>query len=641
MKHSLISTIKTHASGIAKKLGGSRQAIIRSVGFGLIILALAIQFVPLPFDNTPSAEASPGNDMIQGGVTSKAWILAHYDNNTNNFQDVMRYNGITRAELASISNTPQRYYVDSYSHSWGWQPSFSSASGERSHNIRGRTVYSRPQALWRYSWYDGWEGYSAVRGKFRIMAYCGNLIAWTVPTPPAPTPPTPTAPTPPKPKPQPVATCDKLTVQKTNRNHVKLTASASAKNGATISRIDYYIFDENGKAVNSLSANGSSNHVFMGVNSTGKFTARAYAITSIGNITSDACSGNFTVTEQPVATCDKLTITKLGRNKFKFTGSASAKHGATISKMEYYVFDANGKVAASASSKGSSNSVEMTIPGVGAFTVKAYAISSVGRISNQSSCVGKINVEREKKPGVSITKRVNSVKHAKVKVGSTFTYEIAVSNVGEVDLKNVAVTDKAPAEVQLVKGSEGTVSGNQWTHTIPSLKVGQTHRYTITAKYAKYSKGTHKNTVCVDTPTVPGSPDGCDNATTETYEDMEVCDTRTNTIITIERSKFDKKHMTIDKSKCGNMKVCVIDTKEVKTIKNSEFNPKTMTTDMTRCAEEPPKDIPPAPTPPPTPKTPTELPRTGLSINGTIGGALSVAGLVSVTYAYIISRRQL
>lgn len=56
--------------------------------------------------------------------------------------------------------------------------------------------------------------------------------------------------------------------------------------------------------------------------------------------------------------------------------------------------------------------------------------------------------------------------------------------------------------------------------------------------------------MCVDTPTVPGSPDDCDDATTETSEKIKVCDTNTKEIITIEKSELDESHMTTDSSKC-------------------------------------------------------------------------------------------
>jgi len=168
-----------------------------------VAIALVLQSLVLVMG--AQAQAS-SDDMISGGVGSKEQILAHYDANTNNFRDVMTYNGITRAELASMS-VMKRFTVDSSSYSWGWTPRFSEAQGQRAHSVAGRTVYSRPHSLWDFSWYNGWEGKSAARGTFRIVSACGNLVTYSVPTPPAP------KPTPkPEPKPQPAVTCDSLTV---------------------------------------------------------------------------------------------------------------------------------------------------------------------------------------------------------------------------------------------------------------------------------------------------------------------------------------------------------------------------------------------------------------------------------------------
>lgn len=194
------------------------------------------------------------------------------------------------------------------------------------------------------------------------------------------------------------------------------------------------------------------------------------------------------------------------------------------------------------------------------------------------------------KPGISITKTVNGGEHATVPVGQTFTYEIVVTNTGNVALKDAVVADTAPAEVTLVAASAGTISGRTWIYTIPTLAVKASRSFTITAKYATYSDGTHKNTVCVETPTVPGgNPDDCDDATTSTGEKITVCDTNTKKIITIERSEFDASHMTTDQSKCQ--------------------------------------------------ETVTELPETGLV--DVLGSGLGLGGLVGATYYYTSSRRSL
>jgi len=204
--------------------------------------------------------------------------------------------------------------------------------------------------------------------------------------------------------------------------------------------------------------------------------------------------------------------------------------------------------------------------------------------------------KKVEKPGITIAKTVNGGEHATVPVGQSFTYQIVVTNTGNVALKNAVVTDTAPKEVTPMVASAGTISGQKWTYTIPSLAVKESRSFTITAKYAVYATGTHTNTVCVDTPTIPATnPDACDSATTSTGEKITVCDTNTKQIITIDRSALDESHMTTDQSKCE--------------------------------------------TPVTPPVTPPELPHTGIA--DVLGGGLGLSGLVGATWYYVASRRSL
>ena len=91
-------------------------------------------------------------------------------------------------------------------------------------------------------------------------------------------------------------------------------------------------------------------------------------------------------------------------------------------------------------------------------------------------------------------------------VNSDFTYEITVKNTGKTDLKDVVVSDTAPQGVTLSNSSTGKIDGSKWTHTIANLPAGQSQTFSLTAKYAKFIEGKHKNTACVDTPTIAGSP---------------------------------------------------------------------------------------------------------------------------------------
>ncbi len=308
----------------------------------------------------------------------------------------------------------------------------------------------------------------------------------------------------------------------------------------------------------------------------------------------------------PVYTCDELSASKISRNEYRFTTKATAKDGASIVDYTYTFGDGT------SAKNGATTTHTYTRPGTYTASVTVNVkVDGKTKAAQSEKCKVTITVDKENcpvpgkehlpkdspeckedKPSVEIDKKVNGQEHATVTVGTEFTYEITVYNRGNVALKNAVVTDKAPAEVSLVKASEGTINGNTWTHTIGELAAGASKSYTITAKYLKYVSGVHKNTVCVDTPTVPGSPDDCDDATTETTEKIKVCDTNDNSIREIEHDEFDDSYMT---------------------------------TDLSKCKEE-------------TPETPEELPTTGVA--DILSGIVGAGSLAGATLYYVASRRQ-
>ncbi|PID33382.1 hypothetical protein CR969_01010 [Candidatus Saccharibacteria bacterium] len=240
-----------------------------------------------------------------------------------------------------------------------------------------------------------------------------------------------------------------------------------------------------------------------------------------------------------------------------------------------------------------------------------------------------VDIAKPKTPSVKIEKTVNNVEHDQVKVGENYTYELVVTNNGEVDLTNVKVTDPAPANVQFVSASAGSVDGNVFNHTIPSLKIGESQKFIITAKVTKYFEGDKVNTACVDAPEVPGDKDDCDDATVETTEDITVCDLTNNQIITIPRNQYDKEKHTKDLSKCEDIKVCDLTTKQIVIVKRSEAEGNDRyTTDYDKC-----KPVTPTPTPV------KELPKTG--ITDTFVSVIGLGSLVTATYYYVASRRAL
>lgn len=201
----------------------------------------------------------------------------------------------------------------------------------------------------------------------------------------------------------------------------------------------------------------------------------------------------------------------------------------------------------------------------------------------------------ETHPKVEVDKKVEGVEHKTVGVNTEYTYQIVVKNTGDVDLKDVVVTDKAPQGVTFLSASAGTITSGEWKHTIAELKVGASASFTIKAKVPTYVAGTIKNTVCVDAPAVPGNPDDCDDATVDVPapepEKIEVCDLDGKTIITIDKDDFDSsKHSTnLDdcKEKPAPIKVCDLTTKEIVTIDEKDFDSTKHSKNLDDCKEAP------------------------------------------------------
>lgn len=125
------------------------------------------------------------------------------------------------------------------------------------------------------------------------------------------------------------------------------------------------------------------------------------------------------------------------------------------------------------------------------------------------------------KPGVDIQKDVSK---SEVAVGEEFSWFLAVTNTGDVDLKNVKVTDPAPSSVDFISaadvdGTKITVNARNFEAVIANLKVDQVVRFEIKAKVTKQVEGQIVNTACVDAPEVK---DQTDDPTKDACDDAEV-----------------------------------------------------------------------------------------------------------------------
>jgi hypothetical protein len=174
----------------AKRL--RKEETTRRLGLIFVVFALIVQGLAV-FQPPESANASNTNDFVPGGLglganRSLNNFLGPYDANSNNIKDVMNHVGITRAEIAAAQFSS---WMTPGTLSWGFQPRFSAAQGEKTVNVTSAagkpivTVYARPMTLLNgNARIYGWVGYSAKMGWFAIMQACGNLVTKTVPPPP-------------------------------------------------------------------------------------------------------------------------------------------------------------------------------------------------------------------------------------------------------------------------------------------------------------------------------------------------------------------------------------------------------------------------------------------------------------------------
>ncbi len=233
--------------------------------------------------------------------------------------------------------------------------------------------------------------------------------------------------------------------------------------------------------------------------------------------------------EQPSAKCEGIEKTKISRNEFSFVGRASVDGGAQIKSYTFVARNSNDRVVAERTIRTDARRAEsgkITFNQPGDYRVRVIVNTTAGERTNDA-CMTRITVDKEPTPdpdpGVSVTKKVNGEENILVGVNQVFTYQMVVTNTGDVALKDVLVTDKQPNGVTFISASAGTIANGEWRHTIPQLNVGQSLSFTITAKVPTYLGGKIKNTVCVDSPTIPGSPDDCDDANIRLPEPSAVC----------------------------------------------------------------------------------------------------------------------
>lgn len=235
------------------------------------------------------------------------------------------------------------------------------------------------------------------------------------------------------------------------------------------------------------------------------------------------------------------------------------------------------------------------------------------------------------------------------KIGDIVDFKLHYKNTGTTQQDGVVIRDQLPAGLEYVANSTYVSTTGTWVKTAHETVTKQGINVGSYAPnggaYVKFSAkvvadklvcgtNTIKNIASADTQNGSKSDDATVTVTKEctTPEKAEACNLDTKKIETVEKSKIDNVHYTLDLSKCKEVAVKEItvcrlsDKKYPVTIKESEFDSAKHSKNPDDCK-----------TTPVTPEIPTELPKTGIA-----EGLMSIVGLgslVASTSYYIASRR--
>ena len=319
----------------------------------------------------------------------------------------------------------------------------------------------------------------------------------------------------------PVYKCEALSLNIVRKDEKQITYAADTKysvKDTEFTGTKYVVKNSKNEVVAEKVVNGGTKfEITVPNNVNEKYTVTSTIITKNGENSNANCEKSFETKapaptpSKPELVCRNITINQISRTKFEFNTSYTVNN-TTFVGVKYIVKDQSGKIVIEKTVNNSSK-LTLNIEIVGKFTISSTVITKDGENSN-SNCEKSFEVKREEKPSILIKKTVNNQKNAKIEANTDFNYEITVSNNGNVDLKDVVVTDRAPANITFVSADSGEIKDNTLTLKVSSLKVGESK--TITIKSQATATGiTAVNTACVDTPTIPGDNDGCDSAKVE------------------------------------------------------------------------------------------------------------------------------
>ena len=319
----------------------------------------------------------------------------------------------------------------------------------------------------------------------------------------------------------PAYKCEALSLNIIRKDEKQITYAADTKysiKDTEFTGTKYVVKNSKGQIVVEKVINGGTKfEITIPNNVNEKYTVISTVITKNGENSNVNCEKSFETKAstptpvKPELVCNNITINQINRTKFEFNTSYTVNN-TTFVGVKYIVKDQSGKVVIEKTVQNGSK-LTINIDIVGKFTISSTIITKDGENSN-TNCEKSFEVKREEKPSIIIKKTVNNQKNATIEAGTDFNYEITVSNNGNVDLKDVVVTDRAPANITFVSADSGEIKDNILTLKINSLKIGESKTVVIKSRATATGMSTI-NTACVDTPTIPGDNDGCDSAKVE------------------------------------------------------------------------------------------------------------------------------
>lgn len=278
----------------AKRL--RKEEATRRIGLIFTVLALIVQSFAV-FSPPQSANAANGDNVIYSGFSTKSDLLNIYDRGVDSagradIQQIYTHFGISRQDIASSQQGT--FYTDDFGGAiqtvgrsdWGVSNRYPIHITDSTTTVfSGAYLDGYNHKHWPMKALIGQR--SADGAWFAIPLDCGNVV-YTVPPPPVK---------------HPAAVCSSLAITPLSRTEVRLSASASATDGASISAYTYTVKNANGAVVATqrVATSATTSELREILPKDGSYTASVVANTSVGDKTSANCSAPLTIS--PEARC--------------------------------------------------------------------------------------------------------------------------------------------------------------------------------------------------------------------------------------------------------------------------------------------------------------------------------------------------